>query len=179
MTAARARGGVAAATLGVILAITIAWWALALWPGGSQAPDWLLRTRLACFGASGDALPNAGGWVLLIGEPLGMLAVLQAVWGDALARDLAALRIRWWGRALLLGGAVLLLAGAGGAAGRCAGSASSRRTFCPGFSRCTPAVTMASPACTPLPRITVLPSTPATVTGDRATVIACRSSRQT
>lgn len=120
MTAARARGGVAAATLGVILAITIAWWALALWPGGSQAPDWLLRTRLACFGASGDSLPNAGGWVLLIGEPLGMLAVLQAVWGDALARDLAALRIRWWGRALLLGGAILLLAGAGGAAGRVA-----------------------------------------------------------
>lgn len=120
MTAARARGGVAAATLGGILAITVAWWALALWPGGSEAPDWLLRTRLACFGAMGDALPNAGGWVLLIGEPLGMLAVLQAVWGDALARDLAALRVRWWGRAILGGGALVLLAGGGGAAGRVA-----------------------------------------------------------
>lgn len=118
MTAARARGGVAAATLGGILAITVAWWALALWPGGSEAPDWLLRTRLACFGAMGDALPNAGGWVLLIGEPLGMLAVLQAVWGDALARDLAALRVRWWGRAILAGGALVLIAGGGGAAGR-------------------------------------------------------------
>lgn len=120
MRTMRARGGVAAATLGGILVITVGWWALALWPGGSEAPEWLLRTRLACFGAQGDALPNAGGWVLLIGEPLGMLAVLVAVWGDALARDLAALRARWWGRASLAAAVAIVLAGGVGAAGRIA-----------------------------------------------------------
>ena len=120
MRTVRARGGVAAATLGGILAITVGWWALALWPGGSEAPEWLLRTRLACFGAMGDALPNAGGWVLLIGEPLGMLAVLVSGWGDALARDLAALRARRWGRAVLVATALVLVAGSAGAAGRVA-----------------------------------------------------------
>lgn len=116
--ATRARGGVAAATLGGILAITVVWWALALWPSGAEAPEWLLRTRLACFGAMGDALPNAGGWVLLIGEPLGMLAVLRAVWGDALSRDLTLLRGRWWGRVLLVMGTIVLVAGGAGALGR-------------------------------------------------------------
>jgi cytochrome oxidase Cu insertion factor (SCO1/SenC/PrrC family) len=32
-------------------------------------------------------LPDAGGWILLIGEPLGMLAVLGALWGKSLRRN--------------------------------------------------------------------------------------------
>ena len=86
--AARARPGLAVVALGVILAVTATWWALALYPAGAAAPQWLLRTRLACFGAGPDALPNAGGWVLLVGEPLGMLGILVVGWRAALVRDL-------------------------------------------------------------------------------------------
>jgi len=80
--------GLAVTALGIIIAVTASWWALALLPIGSPAPEWVLRTRLACFGAGPEGLPNAGGWVLLIGEPIGMLGVLLAVWGDALRQDL-------------------------------------------------------------------------------------------
>jgi len=78
----------------VILAITAAWWALALWPAGADAPEWLVRTRAACFGSRRGGLPDAGGWVLLIGEPLGMLGMLVAVWGRSLRHDVRWLRAR-------------------------------------------------------------------------------------
>jgi hypothetical protein len=38
-------------------------------------------TRAVCFGAARDELPNAGGWVLLVGQPLGMLGILLTAWG--------------------------------------------------------------------------------------------------
>lgn len=76
------------AALLLVLAITAAWWALALWPAGAVEPEWLLRTRAACFGSGPGGLPDAGGWVLLIGEPMGMLGVLAVVWGHTLRRDL-------------------------------------------------------------------------------------------
>ena len=81
-----------------ILVITAAWWALALWPAGASEPEWLLRTRAACFGSMAGGLPDAGGWVLLVGEPVGMLGVLVVVWGQALRRDVARVRAvrRWW-----------------------------------------------------------------------------------
>lgn len=74
---------VALAGLLVVVAVTLAWWALALWPVG-DGPEWLARTRYACFGVSGDSLPDAGGWIGLIGAPLGMLAMLGAGWGRTL-----------------------------------------------------------------------------------------------
>ena len=80
-----------------ILAITAAWWALAFWPAGAAEPEWLSRTRAACFGSAPGGLPDAGGWVLLIGEPIGMLGVLAAVWGRTLRRDLERVRaVRRW-----------------------------------------------------------------------------------
>jgi protein SCO1/2 len=83
--------------LAVILAVTAAWWALALWPVGSVEPEWLARTRAACFGASHGGLPDAGGWILLIGEPIGMIGVLVAVWGGSLKHDfLAAWARPYW-----------------------------------------------------------------------------------
>jgi protein SCO1/2 len=85
-----------------IVVISAAWWALALYPIGADAPEWVARTRAACFGSMGDALPSAGGWTLLVGEPVGMLGVLVVVWGDALRNDLRYLASRVWGRALLL-----------------------------------------------------------------------------
>jgi protein SCO1/2 len=78
------RAWTAVAALGLLGAITAAWWALALWPVSSDAPEWLLRTRAVCFGSGATRLPNAGGWVLLIGQPLGMIGLLAVVWGREL-----------------------------------------------------------------------------------------------
>lgn len=86
------RPGAAAVALLLILVITVAWWLLALWPTGADTPHWLARTQAACFGTTATGLPNAGGWILLIGEPIGMLAALWVIWGDALRRDLQRIR---------------------------------------------------------------------------------------
>src|SRR3990172_488363 len=72
----------AVAALGSLAAITAAWWALALWPVPGGVPEWLARARFVCFNAGPDGLPDASGWLLLVGEPIGMLAVLLAVWGE-------------------------------------------------------------------------------------------------
>jgi cytochrome oxidase Cu insertion factor (SCO1/SenC/PrrC family) len=81
----------------LVIAITAAWWALAFWPAGAAEPEWLARTRAACFGSAAGGLPDAGGWVLLIGEPMGMLGVLAVVWGHTLRRDLERVRaVRRW-----------------------------------------------------------------------------------
>lgn len=78
------RGTPALIALALILAITASWWALALWPLPDAAPDWLARTRLVCFGAARDGLPDGGGWVVLVGQPVGMILLLVLVWGDDL-----------------------------------------------------------------------------------------------
>ena len=84
--------GLALMALAAIAAITLAWWALALWPAGDVEPQWLARTRAACFGSAHGGLPDAGGWILLIGEPIGMVATLIFLFGDSLRRDVRALR---------------------------------------------------------------------------------------
>lgn len=83
------RPPLAVVALAAILATTAAWWALALWPLGADSPEWIARTREVCFGATRTGLPHAGGWILLIGEPIGMLAVLHVVWGTELRAGLA------------------------------------------------------------------------------------------
>ncbi len=105
------RPGAALVALVAILAITAAWWALALWPVGEAEPEWLTRTRAACFGSMRGGFPDAGGWILLIGEPLGMLGVLFAVWGRSVRRDLRLVltRPRW--RLATAAGAALFLVG--------------------------------------------------------------------
>jgi len=71
----------AAAGLVLILVATAAWWGLAFWPVGDGAPEWLARTRYVCFGVRGESgLPDAGGWINLVGQPLGMLAALCVGW---------------------------------------------------------------------------------------------------
>lgn len=74
----------------LILVITAAWWALALWPLPAEAPAWIEQARLMCFGASRDTLPSAAGWLLLAGEPLAMLSLLAIVWPTARRPALAA-----------------------------------------------------------------------------------------
>lgn len=94
--------------LGAIVVVTVAWWALALWPVRGAAPEWLARTRAACFGIYDNGLPDAGGWVALIGSPLGMIAVLFAGW----RRDvIAGLRAVWRSRDARLALGAMGLAG--------------------------------------------------------------------
>lgn len=116
MTAPR-HGGAAVATLAVILVITAGWWALALWPV-ADAPVWLLLTRETCFGTASTGLPDAGGWLVLMGQPLSMLLVLLAVWGRDLRAGLRAAAERVTGQLLLGAASALLLAGAMGVAVR-------------------------------------------------------------
>ncbi|MCY3808198.1 MAG: SCO family protein [Gemmatimonadetes bacterium] len=73
------------AMIGVLalLAITVAWWAFALWPVDGVPPEWLERARAVCFNTGASGLPDASGWLLLIGQPIGMLAVLMVIAGDA------------------------------------------------------------------------------------------------
>ena len=106
------RPGLALVALVAILVITAAWWALALWPAAAE-PEWLTRTRAACFGSARGGLPDAGGWVLLIGEPIGMLAALIAIGGRSLRRDIAWLVASPARRITALATVVLLLGGTG------------------------------------------------------------------
>lgn len=108
-------GGVGA--LAFWLAVTAGWWALALWPVAGATPEWLARARLVCFNASDSGLPDASGWLLLIGQPIGLLAVLMVLWGASVRDGLRALAAVPVGRgALALIGASLVLGlGAAGA----------------------------------------------------------------
>lgn len=109
------RGALALGALAIILTITAAWWALALWPLAA-APAWLARAREVCFGAAPGGLPDGGGWILLIGEPVGLATVLAVVWGGALKEGLRAALARPLGRVALVGTGLALVAGIGAAA---------------------------------------------------------------
>jgi protein SCO1/2 len=99
--------------LGVVLAVTAVWFALALWPTGDAAPEWLARAREVCFRPGTDGLPDTGGWLALTGPPLSLLGVLMFGWGGDLRRGLAGLRGRSGGRGLLAVGTLLIVAGIG------------------------------------------------------------------
>jgi protein SCO1/2 len=73
--------------LAAILVITAAWWGLALWPLPSNAPAWIGRTRSVCFGTAGTGLPDAAGWMLLLGQPLMMGLMLTAISGSTTLRE--------------------------------------------------------------------------------------------
>ena len=81
VSAAAVRGALIG--LAGLLLITVAWWALALWPVEGVPPAWLERARSVCFNAGPSGLPDASGWLLLVGQPIGMLAVLMVIAGDA------------------------------------------------------------------------------------------------
>lgn len=114
------REAVGLTLLAAVAVVTAAWWSLALWPLSSDAPAWLARTRWVCFGAAADGLPNAGGWIALIGEPIAMTLLLLVVWGDAVRGGLQVLRASPRGRLALGATVVVALAGLGAAAARVA-----------------------------------------------------------
>ncbi len=109
----------AIAALAFLLLATASWWALALWPA-PEAPDWLARARFVCFNSAPNGLPDAAGWLLLAGEPLGMLGALLAIWGDPLRRGIRALAGRAGGRLALALCGLSLLCGIGAAGARIA-----------------------------------------------------------
>lgn len=109
------RARIAIAALAAIVAVTAAWWALALWPAGDTTPEWVLRTREVCFGTTEDGLPNAGGWLLLIGQPLGMVGFLAIAWGEELRAGLTAAMSRTAGQLAIGAAAALVIAGLSGA----------------------------------------------------------------
>jgi cytochrome oxidase Cu insertion factor (SCO1/SenC/PrrC family) len=106
--------------LAVILLISVGWWAAALWPLPQDTPDWVVRARAACFGRTESGLPNAGGWILLIGTPPTMIAALAIMAGDTLRQGLRLLLGGRAGRAVALGSAVALVLLLGAAAARVA-----------------------------------------------------------
>ncbi len=108
----------ALAALAAILAITAVWWALALWPVADDTPSWVLRTRAACFGTTLDGLPNAGGWMLLLGQPIGMLIMLLAVWPVEVRAGIRTLSKGGVGQIALGTAGALLVTGLVAAAGR-------------------------------------------------------------
>lgn len=114
----RARELVPVGVLALIAAITAAWWALALWPLPEEAPSWLARTRYVCFGSTVTGLPNGGGWLLLIAEPISLTAVLLVVWGGAVRDGLRVLAARPWGRIALHAAVALAVVGVTAAAWR-------------------------------------------------------------
>ena len=101
-------------TLAVITVITASWWALALWPMSDTPPEWLILTRQVCFGTSETGLPDAGGWLVLMGQPLSMLLVLFAGWGRDVRAGLAHVADRVFGQLALGTVAALLVVAAAG-----------------------------------------------------------------
>ena len=97
--------------IGFILAVTVAWWTLALWsvPG---APEWLERTRSVCFNLTETGLPDAKGWLLLFGQPPAMLAMLFVGWGDEVSRSLGRLLAGRSGRVVFVTTVIFLMTGA-------------------------------------------------------------------
>lgn len=95
--------------VGFVLAVSAAWWTLALWsvPG---APEWLERTRAVCFNLTDTGLPDAKGWLLLLGQPPTMVAMLLTGWGREVRASLRRLVGSSAGRV-----AVLAVVGATGA----------------------------------------------------------------
>ncbi len=117
----QARAWSSVAALAAIVAITVSWWSLALWRVGPSTPEWLLRTRAVCFGATLNGLPNAGGWLLLIGQPVGLLVLLATVWTAELRAGLALAMRRVSGQVIIGVTCAALVAGVAGVVTRVAG----------------------------------------------------------
>ena len=103
--------------LATVTTVTVAWWALALWPTGPSAPRWLVVTQSVCFGVKSNGLPDAAGWTGLIASPLGMFALLFVSGRGAFARALRAPR-SWAMRAYLATLAIVILTGSAAGAVR-------------------------------------------------------------
>ena len=98
--------------IGFILVVTAAWWTLALYsvPG---APEWLERARSVCFNITETGLPDAKGWLLLLGQPPAMLAALLIGWCDDVLASVRRLLASPPGKAITVMTFATILAGFG------------------------------------------------------------------
>ena len=96
--------------VGFILAVSAAWWTLALW-SVPDAPVWLARARAVCFNITESGLPDGKGWLLLIGQPPAMLAALFVGWGADVRDSFRRLVAVPGGRLTVLGTTVALVTG--------------------------------------------------------------------
>ena len=118
----------ARAALGGVLAVTAAWWALALWPLPASAPDWLSRTRAVCFGTTPSGLPDVQGWMLLFLQPTLMLAQVLAIWGGELGAEASRMSRSRRGRLALAIVAMTFFTAAGAAVARVRGATEATAT---------------------------------------------------
>lgn len=105
------RDGAGLALLWIWLAVTAAWWALALAPV-AEPPPWLAAARSVCFGSTPTGLPDTYGWLLLTAAPGSMLVGILGTWGPDILRGLRESWHRALPRAAMLATAVLIMAGA-------------------------------------------------------------------
>lgn len=96
--------------VGFVLAVSVAWWAFALWPVPG-APEWLERSRSVCFNLTESGLPDTKGWLLLVGQPPTMLALLLVGWGEEVLESLRRLVSFRGGRLATLATATTLVTG--------------------------------------------------------------------
>ena len=96
--------------VGFILVVSVAWWGFALFtlPG---VPEWVARARAVCFNVTDNGLPDAKGWLLLIGQPPAMLLALYTGWSPEVRATLAHLVTQPSGRGLLGGTVVFVITG--------------------------------------------------------------------
>ncbi|HUE95317.1 MAG TPA: SCO family protein, partial [Longimicrobiaceae bacterium] len=74
--------------------------------------DWVVRARVACFGTTGQGLPDTGGWLMLTGAPFSMMIALVVITHDDLLHGLKRLWRSRAGRFVLAAFvALILLAG--------------------------------------------------------------------
>jgi protein SCO1/2 len=122
LEASRREARTALVALAFVLVVTAVWWALALWPTPGAPPAWLARARWVCFNVGPSGLPDAAGWLLLVGQPAGLVLVLATVWGGALREGFRGLCASRSGRALLAATSLAVAVGIGAAALRLVGS---------------------------------------------------------
>lgn len=115
----------AVVALVAILIVTVGWWALALWPADEDV-EWLARARLACFNMGSDGLPDASGWMLLVGQPLSMLAFLALVWPREVAAGVSRAARGTLGRAALAVSVAIIVTGIAAASMRVASARAAR-----------------------------------------------------
>jgi hypothetical protein len=96
--------------VGFILTVSVAWWALAFW-SVPTAPPWLDRARNVCFNLSESGLPDAKGWLLLVGQPPAMMTMLMVGWGTEVVASFRRLLSVPAGRYAVLGIGVALMTG--------------------------------------------------------------------
>lgn len=100
--------------LGLVGAVTVGWWAFALWPVSGGAVGRLARARIVCFGTDPESgLPDRAGWALLAGQPVLMVSLLMFLWGGPLREGLRTLVRRRGGRVALAAATSVVLVAAG------------------------------------------------------------------